>query len=317
MSKLSQPHFIDAEAARAYLEGIRWPNGPVCPHCGTVNKAYETKRAGKYRCAIPACRKDFTVRVGTVFESSHIALNKWLLAAYLLCSSKKGISSHQLMRTLDVTYKTAWFMTHRLREAMKTGGFAPIGGQGKVVEADETYHGKREVPVMSAQRKGRPFTKGGKSGGAQKRPIVALVERGGEARAMHMNHVTGKNVREFLVKNADRKSRLHTDESKIYPAVGEEFAKHETVNHSAKEYVRDDVTTNGVEGFFGIFKRGMTGIYQHCGEQHLQRYVDEFTFRYNTRVALGVNDEARMIRALAQIEGKRLTYRRINEADHA
>lgn len=318
MSKLSQPHFIDADAARIYLERIRWPNGPVCPHCGAVNHAYAIK-GGKYRCASAGCRKNFSVTVGTVFESSHVKLNKWLLAAYLLCSSKKGISSHQLMRTLEVTYKTAWFMTHRIREAMKTGAFSPVGGSGKVVEADEAYHGKRETP-REAQRHDKyrtAPTKRGKGGGAEKRPIVALVERGGEARATHMNTVNAKNIREFLVKNADRKSRLHTDESNLYPSVGAEFAKHETVNHSAKEYARDDVTTNTAEGFFGIFKRGFNGIYQHCGEQHLQRYLDEFTFRYNNRSALGVEDEGRMIRALVQAEGKRLTYRRINEASHA
>lgn len=191
---------------------------------------------------------------------------------------------------------------------------APLGGEGKIVEADEAYHGKRETPVQRTRNAVKKPTKRGRGGGAEKRPIVALVERGGEARVTHMNHVTSKNLRDFMVKNASRKSRLHTDESNLYPVLGQEFAKHETVNHGAKEYARGDVTTNSAEGFFGIFKRGMTGVYQHCGEQHLQRYLDEFTFRYNNRSKLGVGDRERAVVATEAMNGRRLTYRRISQA---
>jgi transposase-like protein len=313
MTNLTDPIFHDEDAARKHLEGIRWVNGVFCPHCGVVDgiKRLEGKshRAGLHQCN--QCREHFTVTVGTVMESSHIALSKWVLGFHLMAASKKGMSAAQLGRMLGITYKSAWFMAHRIREAMRVDSPTPIGGEGQIVEADEAYHGKREVPPVSPQRKGRPFTRNGKSGGAQKRAIVALVERGGEARAFAMTaeRVTSKNIREILVRNADRKSRLHTDESKLYPSVGAEFMKHETVNHAAKEYVRDDVTTNTVEGFFGVFKRGFRGIYQHCGEQHFQRYLDEFTFRYNNRIALGVNDAARAATAVKGAEGKRLTYR--------
>jgi transposase-like protein len=298
MSKLSEPHFTDAEAARIYLEALRWPAGPVCPHCGTINKAYATKRPGKYRCGTPQCRKDFTVKVGTVFEASPIPLHKWLLAAYLLCSSKKGASSHQLHRTLEVTYKTAWFMTHRIREAMKTGTFSPIGGAGKIVEADETYIGRKEG---TTKRRGH----------GHKRTVVALVERGGEARTFHVDKANAASVTDILRKNASRESKLMTDETQIYDRVAQEFAGHESVNHTAKEYVRGEAHTNTVEGYFGLFKRGFNGIYQHCGEQHLHRYLTEYEFRYNNRVRFGIDDLERTRIALVQIEGKRLTYRRI------
>ncbi len=205
-------------------------------------------------------------------------------------------------------------MAHRIREAMADPNAAPIGGEGKIVEADETYYGKQETPQpLSRGRIAKP-TKRGRSGPAGKRPIVALVERGGEARARYVPRATADNVREILVRNADRRSRLHTDESNLYPVVGTEFAKHETVKHSAKEYVRDDVHTNSVEGFFGVFKRGMRGIYQHCGEQHLDRYLNEFAFRHNNRSKLGIGDTERAAVALRGAEGKRLTYRRIGQA---
>jgi transposase-like protein len=311
---LTDAIFHDEDAARAHFEAKRWPNGAYCPHCGSVNvtRMMGTKhRPGAFNCR--NCRKAFSATVGTVFESSKVLLHKWMLASHLMTASKKGVSAHQLHRMLHVTYKTAWFMEHRLREAMTTPDAPPLGGEGKIVEADEAYHGKRETPIVSEQRKGRPFTKGGKSGGTHKRPIFALVERRGKAVAVHMPHVTGKNIRDVMVKNASRKSRLHTDESNLYPKVGEEFAAHETVNHSIKEYARGDVTTNTVEGFFGVFKRGMIGVYQHCGEQHFQRYLDEFTFRFNSRIALGMDDTARASLILAGTVGKRLTYRRIGE----
>jgi hypothetical protein len=240
-------------------------------------------------------------------ERSHIPLAKWVLGFYLMASSKKGVSAHQLHRTLEVTYKTAWFMAHRIREAMREEHPIPLGGEGKIVEADEAYHGKRETPRVR-NKYSRPPTKRGRGGGAEKRPIVALVERGGEVRATHMNQVTGKNLRDFMVRNASRQSRLHTDESPLYHTLGKEFATHETINHTRKEYARGDVTTNTVEGYFGVFKRGMVGVYQHCGEQHLQRYLDEFSFRWNNRIRLGVDDTHRATLAIRGAEGKRLTY---------
>ena len=298
MSKLPAPYFTDETAATAYLEALRWPSGPVCPHCGTVDKAYATKRAGKYRCAARECRKDFTVRVGTVFESSHIPLHKWLLAAYLLCSSKKGISSHQLHRTLEVTYKTAWFMTHRIREAMSTGSFAPMGGSGKVVEADETYIGSKKCTEV-------------RRGYAHKRAVISLVERKGKVCSFHVNEATKASVQPIVKSNIARESRLITDESGIYLKLFKTFAEHQSVVHSAGEYARGDAHTNTGEGFFSIFERGFKGIYQHCGEQHLNRYLAEYDFRYNNRVAFGVDDLARMNTALAAAKGKRLTDRRV------
>jgi transposase-like protein len=325
--QLTHPIFTDADAARVHLEAQRWPNGPICPHCGNANETRITKMEGKahrpglYNCM--ECRDQFTVTVGTVFERSKIALNKWLLATFLMASSKKGMSAHQLHRMLGVTYKTAWFMAHRIREAMKEDvkSSGPLGGEGKTVEADEMYIGKRETPRVSAQRKGRPFTKKGKGGGAQKRIVVGLVERGGKARMFHLNDATKATVRDVLVRNADRASILYTDESRLYTTTGEEYASHKTTKHSAKEYVRYEgaevIHSNTIENVFSVFKRGMVGVYQHCGEAHLHRYLAEFDFRYNRRTALKVSDTERHDQLLAMIEGKRLTYRRIGKADHA
>jgi transposase-like protein len=281
-------------------------------------------RPGLYNCM--ECREQFTVTVGTVFERSKIPLNKWLLATFLMASSKKGMSAHQLHRMLGVTYKTAWFMAHRIREAMKednaTSG--PLGGEGKTVEADETYIGKRETPREYARpraRKNWKPTKSGKSGGADKRIVVGLVERGGKARMFHLQNATKETVRDVLVRNTDRKSVLYTDESRLYTTTGGEFAKHDTVKHSAKEYARFEgetvIHTNTIENVFSVFKHGMIGVYQHCGEAHLHRYLAEFDFRYNRRTALGVTDTERADQLLAMIEGKRLTYRRIGEAGDA
>lgn len=322
--------FTDADEARTYLEKQRWPEGPICPHCGNADPEAITSLKGKahrpgvYQCN--ECREQFTVTVGTVFERSKIALNVWLYATFLLCSSKKGISSHQLHRMLGVTYKTAWFMTHRIREAMKQTNPTPLGGSGKVVEADETYHGQRETPRDLTTR-GNPYIttprrgKKSRKGPANKRSVVALVERGGETRMMHLQSADAQSVREVLVRNVDRKSALHTDESRLYTETGKEFADHRTVKHSAGEYVRyeDDATvhSNTVENVFSVFKRGMTGVYQHCGESHLHRYLAEFEFRYNRRTALDWNDGMRTNDALKGIEGKRLTYRRIGEASNA
>ena len=309
----SAPHFRNDNAARFYLEQLRWPAGTVCPHCGVIGHSYKTPTVGRYRCAERACRKDFTVTVGTPMERSHIALHKWLQAFHLMCSSKKGISAHQLHRTLGITYRSAWFMAHRIRECMRTGGLAPLGGEGKVVEADETYFG--EIPEASRpQRKvsGRPFS-ANRQGTKNKRAIIALVERGGGVRSFHVPSAYAGTV-VIVRSNVARESRLHTDESRLYSAVGREFSAHETVKHSDYEYVRGDVTTNTVESYFSVFKRGMRGVYQHCGEKHLHRYLAEYDFRYNHRSALGIEDGERAAPAIKSADGKRLTYRQSNEA---
>jgi len=301
MSVFSAPHFKDPEAAREHLEAIRWPHGPVCPHCGGMDRIHKvagkSHRPGLYACR--DCNGHFTVTVGTVFERSKIALNVWFQAVYLLCSSKKGMSSHQLHRTLGVTYKTAWFMTHRIREAMKEGTFSgPLGGENKAVEADETYWGNQGKHRRGAR------------GPAHKEKVFALVERGGTARAFHVKAVNAKTLRPLIAKHVDAKSRLITDEAGVYQKIGDKFAGHGVVNHSAGEYRRGVYDhTNTIEGYFSIFKRGMTGVYQHCGEQHLHRYLAEFNFRYNNRTALGVDDVTRATTALKGIEGRRLFYK--------
>ncbi len=246
MTHLNAPHFTTETEARKLIENLRWPNGPVCGHCGETVKRYATKREGRYRCGNPACRKDYSVTTGTVMESSHIQLHKWLSAFYLVCSSKKGISAHQLHRTLQITYKSAWFLEHRIREAMREGGLVPpLGGEGGVVEADETYFGKQENPQPSPARKGRPYIhKGG--GPAGKRAVVALVERGGRVRSFHPGVADGVTVAGIVRDNIARETRLMTDESRLYIRVGKEFTSHETVVHSRNEYVRGDVYTNTV-----------------------------------------------------------------------
>jgi transposase-like protein len=305
MDTFTAPQFRDDNEARKVLEGILWPDGPVCPHCGVIGHAYATKRAGVYRCAEKECRKDFTVTMKTVMERSKIALHKWLQAFHLMCSSKKGVSAHQLHRTLDITYEAAWFMAHRIREAMRAGGLAPLGGNGQIVEADETYFGKPEQPRVSKQREGRPYKKKVRNN----RPVVALVERGGNVRTFHVPVADKITVQKIVADNIARESRLHTDESRLYTGADQHFAAHETVQHSTGEYVRDDVHTNTAEGYFSIFKRGMRGVYQHCKEKHLHRYLSEYDFRYNHRVALGFNDGDRTALAVKNAAGKRLTYR--------
>jgi len=310
MDTFSAPHFHDDAAARKFLEGVLWPSGPVCPHCGVVGTGYAIKKPGVYRCAEKSCRKDFTVTMRTVMERSHIALHKWLQGFHLMTSSKKGVSAHQLHRTLDVTYRTAWFMCHRIREAMRAGGLSPLGGPGGsgIVEADETYYGPTEE--LRPRRKGAPPpTKGGRVGPAGKRAIVALVERGGKVRSFHVPRADGETVTKIVRENIDREARLMTDESPLYRKVGVEYATHETVKHSVKEYARGDVNTNTVEGYFSIFKRGMKGVYQHCKEKHLHRYLAEYDFRYNHREKVGYSDPMRTVEAVKGAEGKRLTYR--------
>ncbi|MGH8428182.1 MAG: IS1595 family transposase [Gammaproteobacteria bacterium] len=297
---LTSPQFTDENKARERLEAIRWPNGPVCPHCDSKDGAYrlvgQKHRPGLLKCK--DCRKQFSVTVGTVFERSKIPLTKWLLATHLLCSSKKGISSHQIARTLGVTYKTAWFMTHRIREAMKPAADAgPLAGPGKTVEADETYLAKSPKTRSDAPLNAKPATQ-----------VFSLVERGGPIRSMYLDD---RNVRDALAKHLDERSRLVTDGSNIYKF---QVANHEFVDHSKHEWKRGDVHTQTLEGFFSIFKRGLVGTYQHMDNKHLNRYLAEFDFRQNNRAKLGINDTDRTAIALKGIEGKRLTYRRSDEA---
>ena len=308
-SVLSAKHFHDEAAAYAFLEARIWPKGPVCPHCqGTdrISKMQgESTRIGVYKCY--ACRKQFRVTVGTVFEASHVRLHLWLQAVALLSSSKKGISSNQLHRVLGVTLKTAWFMSHRIREAMRDGKLSPMGGEGDVVEIDETYHGKLDTPRKLTKKRYSPYLKGG-VGPARKRAIISLVERGGKVRSFHVENADKATVTRIVNENLHHESRVHTDESRIYGSLFEQVAEHESVKHAAGEYVRGDVHTNTVESYFSIFKRGMRGTYQHCAQKHLHRYLAEFDFRHNHRVALGVNDQGRTDQILTGIVGKRLTY---------
>lgn len=318
MSILSKEYFHNEKAAFEHVESILWPNGPVCPHCGNPDKHYKLEgvrskptkkspegieRHGLYKCA--SCRSQFTVRIGTIFEESHLPLHKWLQAIHLICSAKKGISANQLHRILEVTLKTAWFLGHRIREAMRSGSLEPMGGAGKTIEADETYFGDKEVVTKRTKR--------GKSALSSKRAVVSLVERGGSVRSFHVDRADKMTVSKIVWENIDRESAFYTDESRLYTDVRPTFAKAATVVHSAHEYVRGDVHTNTVEGFYSIFKRGMKGVYQHCSEKHLHRYLAEFDFRYNNRVALGVDDLSRALNALVGAKGKRLTYEGPNE----
>ncbi len=304
-ANLQNPIFQDDAKAREWLEARVWPNGPVCPHCGStgsdLRKLEGTKhRPGVYQCN--ACREQFTVTVKTVFERSKIPLSKWLAALFLLTASKKGVSAHQVHRSLGISYKSAWFMMHRLREAMRAGGLLPpMGGEGKIVEVDETLQGRIE---------GAPRTPRWGQSSAWRNHVLTLVERGGAARSFHVTDATIASLLPVIRSNIKRETTLITDEWRAYERLGDEFAKHESVNHSAKEYARGTVTTNTVEGYFSLFKRGMRGTYQHCGEKHLHRYLAEFDFRYNTRTTLGFNDLMRAEQLATGIKGKRLTYRR-------
>jgi transposase-like protein len=275
MFDLTNPIYSDKDKAREHLEALHWPDGPVCPHCGERERVKrlegKSTRAGVVMCN--PCRKPFTVTVGTVFEDSKIPLNKWLLAFRLMSGSKKGISAHQLHRSLGITYKSAWFMAHRIREAMDgADGDGPLGGPDTIVEADETYVG--------GKAKNRAFREP-----APKKAVVALVERDGKARSFHVANVNAKHLRGLIVTNVSRESHLMTDESHVYTGVGREFNGHSTVNHSAREYVTTGgfKHSNTVENFFSIFKRGVIGTYHHMSEAHLGRYCREFDFRYNTR----------------------------------
>jgi transposase-like protein len=302
MSILSAPHFHNEAAAIARLQAIVWPQGPFCPRCGGFDRITAVKggRVGLRRCG--PCKREFTVTVGTIFERSHVKLHKWFQAAHLLASSKKGISAHQLHRTLKVTYKTAWFMEHRLREAMRElHPIVPLGGAGKTVEIDETYVGGREKNKHRSKR-----LKLG-TGGIGKEIVFGLVERGGKVRSHHVPTVSAKTLRPILQEQIDGATRVMSDDGGA--RVGAEFRHHQSVNHSIGEYVRGDAHTNTIEGYFSIMKRGITGVYHHVSPQHLKRYLAEFDFRYNERAALGVNDESRADRLIRGIIGKRLMYR--------
>ncbi len=301
MSILSEPHFHNEDAAFERLEAIVWPSGPVCPKCGNCEQSRITRvsgataRIGLRRCL--ECKKQFTVKVGTVFESAHVPLHKWFQAAHLLASSKKGISAHQLHRTLQVTYKTAWFMAHRLREAMRAGELSPMGGTGGIVEVDETFIGREP----GKERK-RAYH--------HKMKVLALVDRAtGQARSMVVDNLRPATIAPILRENMMTEARLATDEAGHYLHIGREFAAHGVVRHGREEYVIGEVHTNTIEGYFSIFKRGMKGVYQHCAKKHLHRYLAEFDFRYNHRSALGVDDINRGSNAMAGIVGKRLKYR--------
>ena len=296
MTDLTNPIYSDANKAREHLEALHWPHGPVCPRCGTLDRitklAGKSTRPGVYKCN--ECAKPFTVTVGTIFEDSKIPLNKWLLAFRLLNGGKKGFSAHELHRSLDITYKSAWFMAHRIREAM-AGDNEPLGGPDMVVEADETYVGGKAR--NRATRKPAP-----------KKAVVALVERNGMARSFHVANVNAKTLRPLIVTNVVRSAHLMTDESPVYTGVGREFNGHSNVNHSASEYVTtgDFKHSNTVENFFSIFKRGVIGTYHHMSEAHLARYCREFDFRYNTRT---MSDSERTAEAVKGARGKRLMYR--------
>jgi transposase-like protein len=297
MCDLTNPIFTDETRARKHLEKLRWPNGPVCPHCGETEKITKLRgkshRPGLYQCN--GCRQHFTVTVGTLFEDSHIKLHKWLLAFHLMAASKKGISAHQLHRMLGITYKSAWFMAHRIREAMKSDYANALGGNGPV-EADETFIGTKPG---AKKRKGY----------GHKNAVLSLVERDGEVRSFHVPSVSAKTLRPYLKYHVDPEAHLMTDDAGQYRIIGPEFAQHDVVCHSADEYVRGEAHTNTVESFFSILKRGLVGVYHHVGAQHLQRYVTEFDFRYNHRKS---TDSQRATNAVKGIAGRRLTYRRIS-----
>lgn len=299
VSALSAAHFHSEEAAFAYVEARVWPEGPICPHCGGYDRigkmGGKSTRVGLHKCY--QCRKPFTVRIGTIFESSHVPLNIWLQAMYLIAGSKKGISSNQLHRTLGVTLKTAWFMSHRIREAMRDGSMEPFGGEGGDVLVDETYIGN-----LQGVEKAR-------GGFRHKMRVVSLLDkRTGRTRSVYAPSLGAGEVANIVRSNVLQESHLVTDESRYYWRVGKEFDGHSRVFHGANNYVTNGRTTNDLEGFFSIFKRGMRGVYQFCGEKHLHRYLAEFDFRYSNRVALGYNDADRADTLLSGIVGKRLTY---------
>lgn len=322
MSVLSKPHFHDEAAAFSYVEGIVWPQGPVCPFCGAMERIYDLKgvrskpskkhpegveRHGLKKCG--ECLKQFTVRKGTIFEDSPLPLHIWLQAMHLMCSSKKGISSHQLARTLDITVKSAWFLSHRIREAMRSGDLSPFGSTGGIVEVDETFIGRDGD-------KPRKDTKP-KRGIGHMNKVLSLVDReAGNVRSFVIKDLRYSTIAPIVGENIAREATLMTDEAFVYKMMAPHFRLHKSVNHSQEEWVNNThpaYHTNTVEGFYSVFKRGMKGVYQHCSSQHLHRYMAEFDFRYSNRAAKGIDDEERTDAAIASIVGKRLTYRRLDE----
>ena len=296
MFDLTNPIFADADKAREHLERLTWPEGPFCPHCGEVENITrlqgKSHRAGLIQCN--SCLKNFTVTVGTVFERSKVPLNKWMLATYLLASSKKGMSAHQVHRMLGVTYKTAWFMMHRIREAMKDDG-SPLGGPGMTVESDEAFVGGFKKKRLSGKV-------------APKKKVLTLVERDGRARSFHITRIDHTNIRSAIVTNVHRSTHLRTDDARFYMGVGREFASHKTTLHANREFSRGDGNhSNTAENFFSILKRGVVGTYHHWSAQHIHRYLAEFDFRYSTK---DDSDKERSDAMLRGIVGKRLTYRR-------
>jgi hypothetical protein len=302
-SVLNAPHFKDEQQAFAYVEERLWPNGPVCPHCGETKKlgrlAGKTTRPGLFKCYAAGCRKPFTVRIGTIFESSHLPLHLWLQVIHLMCASKKGISTRQIQRMLNCSMKTAWFLGHRIRLAMDPGAADPIGGAGKTVEADETELARSRKTKRPANFRRRTHNP----------KVLSLVERGGNIRSVTLDHHgVGKHLRALV----NEKSRLVTDQAQHYKFRG--FARHDSVDHSKYEWTRGDVHTNTLEGFFSVLKRGLVGVYQHVDKHHLDRYLAEFDFRQNTRAKLGISDAQRADIALVGMKGKRLTYGTTTEA---
>ncbi len=309
MSVLNKPYFRDEEAAFAYLEGVVWRDGPVCPHCGGVDRITKVKanpekrvRLGLHRCG--QCKLQFTAKVGTVFEHARMPLHLMLQAVYLMTASKKGISAHQLHRMLGVTYKSAWFLAHRIREAMRDGDLAPFGVGGGIVEVDETFIGHDREMKPKGEKKGRGY--------AHKHKVLSLVDRStGRARCFVVDSLKAADLTPILAANIASEAHVMTDEAGQYKHLSRTFAAHDFTRHGAGEYVNladRTIHTNTIEGYFSIFKRGMKGVYQHCGKKHLHRYAAEFEFRYNNRVANGVEDDERADNALRGIVGKRLTY---------
>jgi len=303
MSIFNEPQFHNEEAAYAFVEARVWPEGPVCPRCGTFERIGKLEgkstRIGTYKCY--ECRKPFTVKIGTIFESSHVKMHIWLQAIYLIAASKKGMSANQLHRTLGVTLKTAWFMGHRIREAMRSGDLTPFGSDGGAVEVDETFIGHDRTIKPKGQKKGRGFH--------HKHKVLSLIDRTtGQARSMVVEDLKASTLGPIVVENLDEEARLMTDEASYYTLVGRMFTEHGVVHHNRGEYGRGDIYTNTVEGYFSIFKRGMKGVYQHCAKRHLHRYLAEFDFRYNNRAALEIDDRQRAENLLRGAVGRRLTY---------
>lgn len=306
MCNITAPQFQDADKAREYLENLRWPEGPYCPHCGSTKEPMKLQgkshRPGLYKCSENECRKQFTVTVGTVFERSKVPLNKWLLAVYLMASSKKSISAHQIHRTIGVTYKTAWFMCHRIREAMRENPNGLLGSGGGTVETDKTFWGNSRKKDKKAR------------GYEHRMKVFSLIDRNGKKRSFKVDRVSAETLAPILREQVSQDANLMTDEASMYIMVGREFASHTAVRHSAGEYTKGAAHTNNAEGSFSLLKRGLTGTFHHVGEQHLQRYCDEFDFRWNFRSAEGFEDAERADMILKGIQGKRLTYRRTDQA---